>query len=94
MTTEQAIEELKSDRELYEGDIVYVGDGTPDGDLMLALDMGIAALKKQIPKKPHKIYEKLNVKWCECGCYLGGLKDEQNYCRRCGQAIDWSGDCE
>ena len=48
MTTEQAIKELKSDRELYGSDIVYAGDGTPEGDLMLALDMGVAALKKQI----------------------------------------------
>ena len=47
------------------------------------------ALEKQIPKKPHKNYEKVNLKWCECGNYLGELKNEQNYCKRCGQALDW-----
>ncbi len=47
MTTEQAIKELKSDRELYGSDIIYAGDGTPDGDLMLALDMGIAPSKNR-----------------------------------------------
>lgn len=49
----------------------------------------IKALEKQIPKKPHKNYEKVNLKWCECGNYLGELKNEQNYCKRCGQALDW-----
>ena len=52
----------------------------------------VNALEKQIPKKPHEIYEKLNIKWCKCGCYLGELKNEQNYCKNCGQALDWS-DC-
>lgn len=97
MTAEQAIKELKSDRELYEGDIVYAGDGTPDGDLMLALDMGIAALKKQIPQKPTSS-EKQHVRYAMCftcpSCgrdFSGtGIAD---YCYRCGQALDW-GDAE
>lgn len=92
MTTEQAIKELKSDRELYGSDIVYAGDGTPEGDLMLALDMGIAALEKQIPEKP------LNL----CGRYFGKAKggncpccgaqtnsSAYTYCRKCGQKLLW-----
>ena len=55
-----------------------------------AFETAIEALEKQIPKKPHKNYEKLSVKWCECGYYLGELKNEQNYCKNCGQALDWS----
>lgn len=55
----------------------------------IAFETAINALEKQIPKKPHKNYEKLNVKWCECGSYLGELKNEQNYCKNCGQALDW-----
>ena len=94
MTTEQAIEELKSDRELYGSDIVYAGDGTPEGDLMLALDMGIAALKKQIPQKPTQS-EKQQVRYAMCftcpSCgrdFSGtGIAD---YCYHCGQALDWS----
>ena len=51
MTNEEAIQTLKEDRELYEGDIVEAGDGTPDGQLMLALDMAIEALEKQEARK-------------------------------------------
>lgn len=54
-----------------------------------AYNMAIKALEKQIPKKPHKNYEKVNLKWCVCGNYLGELKNEQNYCKWCGQALDW-----
>ena len=61
-------------------------------DYSVAFEVAIEALEKQIPKKPHKNYRRLNVKWCECGCYLGELKNEQNYCKKCGQALDWS-DC-
>lgn len=96
MTTEQAIKELKSDRELYGSDIVYAGDGTPEGDLMLALDMGIAALKKQIPENP--ISEE---RYYICPCCRGdlGVSDDDifvyelptpKYCGDCGQALDWS----
>ena len=83
MTNEEAIKELKEDRALYEGDIVEAGDGTPDGQLMLALDMAIEALEKQIPKKKKKRNE------CpECG-YSYAFEE---YCPNCGQAIDWSGE--
>lgn len=58
-------------------------------EVTIAYDMAIKALEKQIPKKPHKIYGKVNLKWCECGNYLGELKNEQNHCKRCGQALDW-----
>ena len=96
MTTEQAIKELKSDRELYGSDIVYAGDGTPEGDLMLALDMGIAALEKQIPKKP--IDEGY---YYICPCCRGdlGVSDDDifiyelsmpKYCSNCGCVIDWT----
>ena len=94
MTAKQAIEELKSDRELYGSDIVYAGDGTPEGDLMLALDMGIAALEKQIPQKPTPS-EKQHVRYAMCftcpSCgrdFSGtGIAD---FCYHCGQALDWS----
>ena len=98
MTTEQAIKELKSDRELYGSEIVYAGDGTPEGDLMLALDMGLAALEKQIPKKPKyedvdNIYGAIKRTCTACGdvCMVSkGAKPYEHYCRQCGQALDWS----
>lgn len=81
MTNEEAIKELKEDRALYESDIVEAGDGTPDGDLMLAIDMAIEALEKQIPKKKKKRNE------CpECG-YSYAFEE---FCPYCGQALDWS----
>ncbi len=55
-----------------------------------AFELAIEALEKRIPEKPKKIYGKVNLKWCECGNYLGELKNEQSYCKRCGQALDWS----
>lgn len=98
MTTEQAIKELKSDRELYEGDIVYAGDGTPDGDLMLALDMGIAALKKQMPRKPIcKIDPMFGDNCIVCSnCENAAIVSPFTHsifkhCPNCGQALDWNG---
>ena len=93
MTAEQAINELKFDRGLYESEIVSAGDGTPDGDLMLALDMGIAALEKQIPRKP-KVSFQLGFYWCpdcECAIKMKIEKSKKNisYCPFCGKALEW-----
>lgn len=48
MNRQEAIKVLKEDRYLYESDIVSAGDGSPEGDLLLAIDMAVAALEKQI----------------------------------------------
>lgn len=45
MTSKEAIKELIFDKVLCEA---WAGDGTSDGNLILALDMAIEALKKQI----------------------------------------------
>ena len=87
MTTEQAIKELKSDRELYGSDIVYAGDGTPEGNLMLALDMGIAALEKQIPKK---VTKSACPSCNRIFLFRHSEKRKGDYCDNCGQALDWS----
>lgn len=79
MTNEEAIKILKEDRALYEGDIVEAGDGTPDGQLMLALDMAIEALEKQMPSIKKKRNE------CpECG-YSYAFEE---FCPNCGQALE------
>lgn len=79
MTNEETIKILKEDRALYESDIVEAGDGTPDGQLMLALDMAIEALEKQIPRAKEKRNE------CpECG-YSYAFEE---YCPNCGQALE------
>ena len=96
MTAEQAINELKFDRGLYESEFVSAGDGTPEGDLMVALDMGIAALEKQIPKRAISIY-KGNYKCPTCENYID-ITDDDLYvyeieppkcCDECGQVLDW-----
>ena len=52
----------------------------------------INALDKQIPKKPHKNFEKFSGVWCSCGKYLGKgyFVDKTSYCSDCGQKLDWS----
>lgn len=98
MTNEEAIKELKEDRALYESDIVEAGDGTPDGQLLLALDMAIEALEKQIPKKPtfegdgfdengNIIYDTWICPCCEEEYEVD--YDDHKYCPWCGQMIDW-----
>ena len=57
-----------------------------------ALQMAINALEKQIPKNPHKNFEKFSGVWCSCGKYLGKgyFVDKPSYCSDCGQKLDWS----
>ena len=91
MTNKEAIKELKEDRALYESDIVEAGDGTPDGDLMLAIDMAIEALKKQMPKEVviQKIDEDIEFLYCP-RCHVRFIRMGMKYCGECGQALDWS----
>lgn len=62
------------------------------------LDFMIAAFEKQIPKKPLllKLTAVYREKFCECGEWLCSTADgkiiggtESNFCRRCGQRLDW-----
>ena len=57
----------------------------------MAKAKSIEALEKQIPKKPHKNFEKFSGVWCSCGKYLGKgcFVDKSNYCMDCGQKLDW-----
>lgn len=52
------------------------------------------ALGKQTPKKPKRDKEYSLGRVCpECGAYLGNVQfitSNYDYCRWCGQAIDWS----
>lgn len=65
-------------------------------------EMAIAALEKQIPKKPY--IQQIEVDYYEHDCYecpncdsfLGYVLEckeehyQNNYCPECGQKIDWS----
>lgn len=51
------------------------------------------ALEKQIPKKPRET--RCALMCARCGCKItekGCKKLNRNYCKKCGQAIDWSDD--
>ena len=91
MTESEAIKELKEDISLYDNEITRLDAsiGTPDRNLIDALEMAINTLEKQIPKKPYKdnengIYEK---EYCPI-CHRS-LFPNDHHCI-CGQAIDWS----
>ena len=60
--------------------------------LQEAVDMAIQALEKQIPKKPHKNFEKFSGVWCSCGKYIGKgyFVEKPSFCSDCGQKLDWS----
>ena len=91
MTEIEAIKELKEDISLYDNEITRLDAsiGTPDRNLIDALEMAIQTLEKQIPKKPYKdnengVYEK---EYCPI-CHRS-LFPNDHHCI-CGQAIDWS----
>lgn len=86
MTNEEAIKILKEDRETYQD---FINQGYADNEDikrgLLALDMSIEALEKQIPKKKRKRNE------CpECG-YSYAFEE---YCPNCGQALEWEDEDE
>ena len=64
-----------------------------DGEAAKPFRVAIEALEKQIPKKPDKIGKIDNmfchgaVGVCKCG---NEVFSDENYCRVCGQALDWS----
>ena len=62
------------------------------GEQKEAFQMAINALEKQIPKKPHKNFEKFSGVWCSCGKYLGKgyFVEKPSFCSDCGQKLDWS----
>ena len=62
------------------------------GEHIKSIEIAIQALEKQMPKKPHKNFEKFSGVWCSCGKYLGKgyFVDKPIYCPDCGQKLDWS----
>ena len=91
MTESEAIKELKEDIALYDNEITRLDAsiGTPDRNLIDALEMAIQALEKQIPNKPKERdcigFYTLACPVCKCALYL-----YEPYCDNCGQKLDWS----
>ena len=85
MTHEEAIKQLNAIA-IYHFD-KYTAD---------TIDMAINALEKQIPKKPLHMHKNYYCPICkENGWMLWDdaiPNDMDEYCGKCGQAIDWSDD--
>lgn len=105
MTTQEAINNLTFIRNAYQNlnengadEFRIIGKGVNAAveynkvsysEYIVALDLAISALEKQISKKPlpeEKFYG--NGK-CPC-CNAVFLDKNTNYCGNCGQALDWS----
>ena len=84
MTYKEAIEILQEEHD-YCQEMSYVIE---------ALEMAIKALEKEIPEKPLHMHKNYYCPICkEDGWMLWDdaiPNDMDNYCGKCGQAIDWS----
>lgn len=92
MTREEAIEIIKT-LPVYRAELIWGGES----DLVKALNMGIEALEKQIPKKPSEVIEfedgtfyRLDYMCTACNSATYGQPYKPKYCKHCGQALDWS----
>ena len=100
MTESEALELFKERltliKEHYAGEVK---------DYEEALEIGIQALEKQIPKKPIfncNLSDTSSLFHCECGHTIKvshdiGIMDNNNapnYCSRCGCRLDWSDEDE
>lgn len=93
MTENEAIKELKEDVSLYDNEISRLDTsiGTPDRNLIDALEMAIQALEKQIPKKPLCIANLgYTALWLCPVCERRIIRSDLKYCHQCGQKLNWS----
>lgn len=89
MTPQEAIKAMKFYKEkLYNG--IF-------NQFISAFDIAIEALEKQIPKKvdEYKVFEDgafYNIDFVcpACGRAVIGQPYEPDFCKHCGQALDWS----
>lgn len=93
MTREEAIRELREDKALYETDNCHAGDGSPDGDLLEAIDMAIEALQADRPRGKWIMHGEppWYVRECsECGTkwHQWSGDSNPNYCGNCGAKMD------
>jgi DNA-directed RNA polymerase subunit RPC12/RpoP len=102
MTIEEAIHELKIQSQVLESMILYNKDFEPKNDNTSlenkknAIDIGIKALEKQIPKKPFKPFGTHSYKCSNCWKFVAHEVDDNfnlanlaEWCPYCGQKIDW-----
>lgn len=85
MTIEEAIAHAKEQTEIFSG---------THGEF---LDVAIAAMEKQIPKKPFKPFGTHSYKCSNCWKFVAHEVDDNfdlanlaEWCPYCGQALNWS----
>lgn len=85
MTIEEAIDHAKDQTEIFSG---------THGEF---LDVAIAAMEKQIPKKPFKPFGTHSYKCSNCWKFVAHEVDDNfdlanlaEWCTYCGQALKWS----
>ena len=70
------------------------GKSTLELNRIEALSKAVEALEKQIPKKPLHMHKNYYCPICKEGGWIlwddAIPNDMDNYCGKCGQAIDWS----
>lgn len=93
MTENEAIEEFKERLELIEK--CYRGKVE---DYKQALELGVKALEKQIPKKPIMAYDdKIDSNWVSCPICANGIgwkirARKIKFCWECGHRLDFGDD--
>ena len=86
MTNEEAIEILKNNTNLGYGIII---EGESVKMIYDALEMAITALKKQTQKEPIEYWDE-SYSYDHCPyCGVQVIIDEDDFCPKCGQALDW-----
>lgn len=101
MTQEKAIKILTEDRDLYLTDdfCESVEGDTPDGKLIIALNMGIDALNRNIPREVlyssdgyydgSLVFDMASCPNCDHDFEQGDETWESKFCPNCGQALKW-----
>lgn len=103
MTTEDAILELQMNLDLYtfepEEGCENVKEDSSDGKLKKALEMGISALFRNIPRivlysgdgysDGKMVFDMASCPKCGCDFEIGDETWESKFCPNCGQALKW-----
>lgn len=95
MTPERAIEILKNltyvkvlENNAHSNEVIHSESACKkDNEDLAAIQMAMSALEKQMPKKV--ILTKTEVTFYQCPCCNSFISRSNDFCNKCGQALDW-----